>query len=119
MALKAKKKVEEAELHEVTVEADEPMTGVELPEEVEAQLNSDEKEALTAQHDAEVAKSKEISLDKMQAVVALVQKTFNLAEGNYVVNAFSDKGTKSSISLTNEDFDISITIKDNEKFNIM
>ena len=82
-------------------------------------LNDEEKEVLSSQKDSEEAKSKEISLDKMQAVVSLVQNTFNLSDGNYAVAAFSDKGTKSSISLINDDFDIAITIKDNEKFGIL
>lgn len=82
-------------------------------------LNDEEKEVLSSQKESEEAKSKEISLDKMQAVVSLVQNTFNLSDGNYAVAAFSDKGTKSSISLINDDFDIAITIKDNEKFGIL
>ena len=35
-----------------------------------------------------------------------------------IVTAFADKGNKSVISLSCEDFDITVTIKDNEKFGI-
>lgn len=124
MALKSLKKKEvmdEVPLLEAEVTEGEPAEGVVIPDEAvdTAQLNEAEKEALSTQAEEVEAKSKQISLDKMEAVVALVQKTFNLAEGSYVVQSFADKGTKSSIALSNEDFDIAITIKDNEKFNIM
>lgn len=55
----------------------------------------------------------------MESVVDCVQREFHLSEGNYTVNAFADKGNKSQISLSNEDFDIVVTIKDNEKFGII
>lgn len=110
--LKLKKEVE---VTEVEADVQTPATeGEENP-----YINEDEKEALTAQAEEKEAKSKEISVKKMASVVELVQSEFNLAEGNYVVNAFADKGNKSQISLSNEDFDIVITIKDNEKFGIM
>ena len=110
--LKLKKEVE---VTEVEADVQTPVTeGEENP-----YINEDEKEALTAQAEEKEAKSKEISVKKMASVVELVQNEFNLAEGNYVVNAFADKGNKSQISLSNEDFDIVITIKDNEKFGIM
>ena len=82
-------------------------------------LNEDEAQALSSQVESEEAEKKKVSIKKMEAVVDLVQREFHLEEGNYSVNSFADKGTKSVISLSNEDFDISITIKDNEKFNIV
>ena len=82
-------------------------------------LNADEAKALAEQVESEEEKSKEISIKKMEAVVACVQNEFNLSDGDYVVNAFADKGNKSQISLSNSDFDITITIKDNEKFGIL
>ena len=82
-------------------------------------LNEDEIESLSAQAELEEAKSKEISIKKMESVVECVQREFHLSDGNYVVNAFADKGNKSQISLSNSDFDIVVTIKDNEKFGIM
>lgn len=82
-------------------------------------LNADEAKALSEQVEADEEKSKEISIKKMEAVVACVQNEFNLSDGDYVVNAFADKGNKSQISLSNSDFDITITIKDNEKFGIL
>lgn len=81
-------------------------------------INENEAEVLTKQAESDEAKSKEISIKKMESVVECVQREFHLSEGNYIVNAFADKGNKSQISLSNEDFDIVVTIKDNEKFGI-
>ena len=112
MALKMRKKEAEVEALEAEVQASAPE--VENPH-----INEDEQKALAEQVKAEEAKSKEISIKKMESVVECVQREFHLADGNYVVNAFADKGNKSQISLSNEDFDIVVTIKDNEKFGII
>lgn len=121
MALKTlKKRGEKPEVVTEEVEEVSPETVDETSEEQESPyLNSDEAEALSEQVAAEEAEKKKVSIKKMESVVDLVQREFHLEEGNYSVNSFSDKGTKSVISLSNEDFDISITIKDNEKFNIV
>ena len=108
MALKMRKKEAEA----MDVATDE--TVVENPH-----INEAEAEALAEQVRADEAKSKEISIKKMEAVVECVQREFHLSDGNYVVTAFADKGNKSQISLSNEDFDIIVTVKDNEKFGII
>lgn len=105
MALKKLKK--EAEVEAVEVAEENPY------------INEAEAKALSEQAQSEEAKSKEISIKKMETVVDCVQREFHLSEGNYIVNAFADKGNKSQISLSNEDFDIVITVKDNEKFGIM
>lgn len=116
MALKMRKK-------EAEVEApDNEVTPTDVPEEVAEEnphINEDEAEALAKQAEADEAKSKEISIKKMESVVELVQREFNLSEGSFVMNSFADKGNKSQISLSNEDFDITVTIKDNEKFGII
>ena len=107
----------EAEIEATAVEVNES-----APDEVvedNPHINEDEAKALSEQVKADEAKSKEISIKKMEAVVECVQREFHLSEGNYVVNAFADKGNKSQISLSNEDFDIVVTIKDNEKFGIL
>jgi hypothetical protein len=82
------------------------------------QLNEAETEALSSQT-AEDEKSREISMKKMEQIVALVSDRFNLSDGNYVVTAFSDKGNKSQISLANDGFEITVLVKDNEAFGIM
>ena len=82
-------------------------------------INEGEKAVLSEQAERDEAKSKEISTKKMEAVVETVQNTFKLADGNYVVGSFSDKGNKSQVSLSNEDFELTIVIKDNEKFGII
>lgn len=105
VALKKLKK--EAEVEAVEVAEENPY------------INEAEANALSEQAQSEEAKSKEISIKKMETVVDCVQREFHLSEGNYIVNAFADKGNKSQISLSNEDFDIVITVKDNEKFGIM
>ena len=112
MALKMRKKEAEVEALEAEVQASAP--DVENP-----YINEDEARVLAEQAKADEAKSKEISIKKMEAVVECVQREFHLSDGNYVVNAFADKGNKSQISLSNEDFDIVVTIKDNEKFGII
>ena len=112
MALKKRKK-ETEDLDTLNAEVSIP-----APDE-SPYLNEEEKKVLAEQAQANEAKSNMISTKKMEAVVALVQNVFNLSEGGYVVNAFADKGSKSQISLSNEDFDLVVTIKDTEKFGIM
>lgn len=114
MALKMRKKEAEVEALSKEVEASAPEVVEENPH-----INEEEKRALAAQAEVDEAKSKEISIKKMESVVDCVQREFHLSEGNYIVNAFADKGNKSQISLSNEDFDIVVTIKDNEKFGII
>lgn len=115
MALKMRKKEAEVEALEVEVQASAPNEVVEE----NPHINEDEAKALSKQAESEEAKSKEISIKKMEAVVECVQREFHLSEGNYTVNAFADKGNKSQISLSNDDFDIVVTVKDNEKFGIL
>ena len=114
MAIKMRKKAEIEEL-EAEAEAHAPEENVQE----NPYINEDEARALSEQVQADEAKSKNVSIKKMEAVVECVQREFHLSEGSFVVNAFADKGNKSQISLSNEDFDIVVTIKDNEKFNII
>lgn len=109
-----RKKEQELEALETESKATAP---AEVAEE-NSYINEDEKKALSAQAKEDEAKSKEISIQKMASVVECVQEQFHLADKGYVVNGFADKGNKSQISLSNEDFDIVITVKDNEKFGI-
>ena len=115
MALKMRKKEAEVEALEAEVQACAP----EETAEENPHINEDEAKALAEQVKSDEAKSKEISIKKMEAVVDCVSEAFHLSDGSYVVNAFADKGNKSQISLSNEDFDIVVTIKDNEKFGII
>ena len=115
MAIKMRKKEAEVEALEAEVKASAPNETVEE----NLYINEDEARALSEQVKADTAKSKEISIKKMEAVVECVSEAFHLSDGSYVVNAFADKGNKSQISLSNEDFDIVVTIKDNEKFGII
>ena len=77
-------------------------------------LNSNEQEALTSNAPKPEDNCSKI-LDRSLAVVA---DTFNLAEGNFVLNGFKDTGKKITVSLSNSDFDLSVSIKDCEKYSI-
>ena len=115
MALKMRKKEAEVEALEKELEVSAPEETVEE----NPHINADEAKALAEQAESIEAESKNVSIKKMEAVVDCVSNHFNLSEGSFVVNAFADKGNKSQISLSNEDFDIVVTIKDNEKFGII
>lgn len=78
-------------------------------------LNSDEKEVLESQEDNE---EQGVSVEKMSRAVDLVSKKFNLTDKGFVVTGFVDKGSKVTVALANADFDITITIKDSEKYGI-
>lgn len=82
-------------------------------------LNEAEQTALAEQHEKDTAESKKVSIEKMQMAVEVVQEQFNLCDKNFSVNGFADKGSKCQLSMSNEDFDIVITVKDTEKFGIM
>lgn len=59
-----------------------------------------------------VPKEGNISTQKMEDIIELLSKKFNLNGNNYVVVAFNDKGSSAKISFANEGFEITITIKD-------
>ena len=82
-------------------------------------MNEVEQTALAEQHEKDTAESKKVSTEKMQRAVEVVQEQFNLCDKNFSVNGFADKGSKSQLSMSNDDFDIVIVIKDTEKFDIM
>ena len=82
-------------------------------------LNEAEQEALLEQQEVESLTKKNVSIEKMQRAVEVAQTQFNLYDRNFSVNGFVDKGSKSQLSLSNEDFDVVITIKDSEKFGII
>lgn len=82
-------------------------------------LNEAEHNALAEQHEKDTAESKKVSTEKMQMAVEVVQEQFNLCDKNFSVNGFADKGSKCQLSMSNDDFDIVIVIKDTEKFGIM
>lgn len=82
-------------------------------------MNEAEQTALAEQHEKDTAESKKVSTEKMQMAVEVVQEQFNLCDKNFSVNGFADKGSKCQLSMSNDDFDIVIVIKDTEKFGIM
>lgn len=82
-------------------------------------MNEAEQTALAEQHEKDTAESKKVSTEKMQTAVEVVQEQFNLCDKNFSVNGFADKGSKCQLSMSNDDFDIVIVIKDTEKFGIL
>ena len=82
-------------------------------------MNEAEQTALAEQHEKDTAESKKVSAEKMQMAVEVVQEQFNLCDKNFSVNGFADKGSKCQLSMSNDDFDIVIVIKDTEKFGIL
>lgn len=94
-----------------------PETVEETP--VSPYMNEAEQTALAEQHEKDTAESKKVSTEKMQMAVEVVQEQFNLCDKNFSVNGFADKGSKCQLSMSNDDFDIVIVIKDTEKFGIM
>ena len=82
-------------------------------------LNDAEQTALAEQHEKDTAESKKVSIAKMEKAVEVVQEMFNLCDRNFSMNGFADKGSKCQLSMSNEDFDIVITVKDTEKFGIL
>lgn len=92
---------------------------VSAPEEaVSPYLNSDEQEALAIQHEKDTESEKKVSTEKLQKAVEVAESSFNLSGGNFAVTGFSDKGNKFTLSLSSEDFDLTVTIKDAEKYGI-
>lgn len=82
-------------------------------------MNEAEQTALAEQHERDTAESKKVSIEKMQTAVEVAQEQFNLCDKNFSVNGFADKGSKCQLSMSNDDFDIVIVIKDTEKFGIV
>lgn len=120
---KQKEKIENLskEVESVPVEETTPQTPTDTPveETTSPYMNDAEQTALAEQHEKDTAESKKVSIAKMQKAVEVVQEHFNLFNKNFSVNGFSDKGSKSHLSMSNDDFDIVIVIKDTEKFGIV
>ena len=116
--LKSKRKQEE--LREAIVKEETPIAEEAVSEEVTSSpyMNEAEQTALAEQHEKDVAESKKVSIEKMQKAVEVVQEQFNLCDKDFSINGFADKGSKCQLSMSNADFDIVITVKDNEKYQI-
>lgn len=81
-------------------------------------MNAEEREVLEEQASDIAEEESKVSTEKMQRAIDLVSRKFNLLGGDFVVTGFVDKGTKVAVSLANADFDISITIKDSDRYGI-
>jgi phage repressor protein C with HTH and peptisase S24 domain len=78
-----------------------------------------EEEALQPGAEDIVDNKTKVSTEKMEKAVELVQDIFNLSDKGYVVNSFSDAGTKIKLSLVNTDFELTISIKDAENHGLL
>lgn len=52
-----------------------------------------------------------VSVDKTQVVVSHLQDKFNLKNKNFVLSGYADKGNKIITTLSNKDYDVTVTVK--------
>ena len=78
-------------------------------------VNAEEVKEVTVE---EVSQDNNEATKKMNKALALVFDVFDLEDKDYVMTAFKDKGSKCSIELANEDFTVSVDIKDCERFGL-
>lgn len=88
-----------------------------IPEEEAEYLNSDEKGAL--EKDMPSEDENKVSTKKMEKTVALLENMFNLKDKSFSVTSFTDKGNSVKVSMTNGDFDVSVTVNDAEATGLM
>lgn len=119
---KFKSRKSEERAKELVESVSEPTTEEETTsvpsEEDNKYMNAEEREVLEEQASDVAEEESKVSTEKMQRAVDLVSRKFNLLGGDFVVTGFVDKGTKVAVSLANADFDISITIKDSDRYGI-
>lgn len=77
-------------------------------------VSAEEVKEVTAE---EVSQDNEAT-KKMNKALALVFDVFDLEDKGYIMTAFKDRGSKCSIELANEDFTVSVDIKDCERFGL-
>ena len=80
-------------------------------------LNDEEKDALESGTSDESSSS--VSTKKMEKTVALLEKMFHLEDKSFSVTSFTDKGKSVKLSMTNGDFDVSVTVNDAEATGLM
>lgn len=119
---KFKSRKSEERAKELVESVSEPTTEEETTsvpsEEDNKYMNAEEREVLEEQASDIAEEESKVSTEKMQRAIDLVSRKFNLLGGDFVVTGFVDKGTKVAVSLANADFDISITIKDSDRYGI-
>lgn len=111
--MKLKKKVEavdEAVVEEAEVVDAENEEGIKEGAEYPEQLNEDEKEVLEATTPED--ETGEVSTVKMENILDLVTDEFNLSGKKYTVSQYKDGGSKVTLSMTNSDYDVTVTVKD-------
>lgn len=82
-------------------------------------LTPEEQETLQAMSDELKKEKDKVSIEKMSQAVALVESEFNLTGKNFSVTSFKDSGSKCVLSISNDDFSMSITIANPEKYGLI
>ena len=82
-------------------------------------MNEAEQSALAEQHEKDIEDLNKVSTSMMETAVEVVSNLFNLNSKGFSVTGFADKGSKIQLSMTNGDFDITVVVKDAEKFGIV
>jgi len=57
-----------------------------------------------------------ISSTKLEVILALIEREFNLTGKDFTIRGFADKGSKCIISVENNDFELEVCIKDTLKY---
>lgn len=78
-----------------------------------------EDEALQKHADGVVEEQSKVSTEKMESAIALLEEQFDLKGKGYSVNSFSDSNTNCTVKVSNDDFDLTIKVKDCEKFGLL
>lgn len=95
-----------------TEEVSENITDIQ--EETSEYMNDEEKEVLEKQGEETINANSKVSSEKMQAVIDLLQKDFNLKDKNFELTGYTDKGNKIVCGLTNSKYEVVFTLKDQE-----
>ena len=80
-----------------------------------ADLTPEEMSAISS----DVKDMEKVSTEKMEKSVNTLEQLFNLSGFSFSVTSFKDSGSKCVVSLSNEDFDMTVTIKDPAKYGLV
>lgn len=74
-------------------------------------INEDEKEVISADGEQYTECAENVSSEKMNKVIELLQDKYNLRGQNFELTAYADKGNKVIATLANADYEVQFTIK--------
>lgn len=84
-----------------------------------ANLTPEEVSAISSDVESSDKTSDKVSIEKMETSVSTLERLFNLSGFNFSVTSFKDSGSKCVVSLSNEDFDMTVAIKDPAKYGLI